>query len=750
MKFIKFFSTTYLFLFLLLNSSFAEIVKKSDIIIQGNKKISSNTVIELLNLNNNIADSKNLNKYQKKLFQSNFFRSVDLSYQNKKIFIKLIENPIVDYIFIEGIENKKLLSNVKDVLDLQENAVFSEAILNSDIKKISTLLSSLGYFKGIVDYKAVKPSKDKINIFFNITTNKKFLINDIFFIGDKKIKNSKLISLISSKPKSFFSFFSSSSTPSAERIDYDISLLKKYYLNSGYYNVQIPSGSIKIIDGSKVNIIFTINGGNQFLIKNTKIKDMSNILLDTDVEAINKILQPLQSEIYNLNFLKKIHNKISMYIDKNNLNANVTYNIEQFDTNNLDVVFNISENSKKTYIRNIIIKGNDLTEEKVLRNNIDFAEGDLLTKLKISNSIDNLKTTGFFKDVKIKENKINNSNNVDVEIKIKESPTGEIGAGVGVGSNGSNVSFNFKENNLLGKGLGFSVLGSFGTESVSANVFLTNPDFASSGNLLKTGFYVSKYENDTSGYENKIIGSSISTGFELFEDTTLNYGISLDVDDLVVSSDASSLIKSRNGKYFTNKFFYSVSEDRRDKKFKSEDGYIIGFGQDIAHVGSDVPYLKNRIFGSYYNKFNESFIGTIRYKVNSINSFESSKDIKLSDRLFLSDNDLRGFKLRSYGPKVEKDFIGGNYSYSTTFSSTVPNFLPESWKSSSSIFIDMGNVWGTDFEVSNEANKIRSSAGLGFSWFSPVGPVAISYAEPIQKSSSDEVEKFNFKLGGIF
>ena len=319
-----------------------------------------------------------------------------------------------------------------------------------------------------------------------------------------------------------------------------------------------------------------------------------------------------------------------------------------------------------------------------------------------------------------------------------------------MGSNGSNVSFNFKENNLLGKGLGFSVLGSFGTESVSANVFLTNPDFASSGNLLKTGFYVSKYENDTSGYENKIIGSSISTGFELFEDTTLNYGISLDVDDLVVSSDASSLIKSRNGKYFTNKFFYSVSEDRRDKKFKSEDGYIIGFGQDIAHVGSDVPYLKNRIFGSYYNKFNESFIGTIRYKVNSINSFESSKDIKLSDRLFLSDNDLRGFKLRSYGPKVEKDFIGGNYSYSTTFSSTVPNFLPESWKSSSSIFIDMGNVWGTDFEVSNEANKIRSSAGLGFSWFSPVGPVAISYAEPIQKSSSDEVEKFNFKLGGIF
>ena len=78
-----------------------------------------------------------------------------------------------------------------------------------------------------------------------------------------------------------------------------------------------------------------------------------------------------------------------------------------------------------------------------------------------------------------------------------------------------------------------------------------------------------------------------------------------------------------------------MTEDKRDKKFKSEDGYIFGFGQDIAHLGSDIPYLQNSIFGSFYNKFNESFIGTIRYKVKSINSFESSKDIKLSDRSVL-------------------------------------------------------------------------------------------------------------------
>ena len=722
----------------------------SNIEIEGNKKISSNTVIELLNIKNDIANSKNLNEYQKRLFQSNFFTAVNISFKNKKIFIQLTENPIVDYIFIEGIESEQLLNKIKDTLNLKENTLFSEVLLNSDVKKISRFLSSQGYFKSNVEYKVVKPDSDKINIFFYITTNKKFSINSIFFIGDKKIKNSKLLSAVTSRPKSLFSFFSSSNTPSAERVDYDISLLKNYYLNRGYYNIQIPSGSIKIIDDSTVDIIFTINAGNQFLIESTNIDDNSNILLKSNFLSIKKIIKPLQNKIYNLNLLKSIQTKISDYLDKSNLNATIAYNIKQLDTNKLLIAFSINEISKKTFIRNIIIRGNDLTEEKVLRNNIDFAEGDLFTNLKVSNSIDKLKTTGFFKDIKIKKNEINNSDNVDVEIKIAESPTGEIGAGLGVGSNGSNVSFNFKENNLLGKGLGFGVVGTFGTESISANISLSDPDFADSGNLLKTGVYVSKYENETSGYENKIIGSSLSTGFEIFEDINLQYGISLDIDDVSAASDASSLIKSRDGQFFTNKFFYSLTEDKRDKKFKSEDGYIVGFGQDISYLGSDIPYLKNSVFGTFYNKFNESFVGTIRYNIKSINSFESSKDIKLSDRLFLTDNELRGFKFKSFGPKVGNDFIGGNYSYSTTLSSTIPNFLPESWNSSSTVFLDAGNIWGTDFEVSNEANTMRSSIGLGFSWFSPIGPVAISYAEPIQKNSSDEIEKFNFKLGGVF
>ena len=128
MKLLKIFFSVFVCLILFLNNSFAESVKNSNIIIEGNKKISQNTIIELLNLTGNIANSKNLNEYQKKLFQSNFFKSVDISFSNKKIFIRVMENPIVDYIFIEGIESDQLLNKIKDILELKENALFSEVL----------------------------------------------------------------------------------------------------------------------------------------------------------------------------------------------------------------------------------------------------------------------------------------------------------------------------------------------------------------------------------------------------------------------------------------------------------------------------------------------------------------------------------------------------------------------------------------------------------------------------------------------
>ena len=159
--------------------------------------------------------------------------------------------------------------------------------------------------------------------------------------------------------------------------------------------------------------------------------------------------------------------------------------------------------------------------------------------------------------------------------------------------------------------------------------------------------------------------------------------------------------------------------------------------------------MSNAVFGSFYKELSEDFIGTIKYKIKSINSI-NNEEVKLSDRIFLSDSELRGFTYRGVGPKVSNEFIGGNYSYSTNFSSTIPNGLPDSWAARTNIFFDVANVWGTDFSGALDGNKIRSSTGVGLEWTSPLGPLSFTYALPITKDSTDSIENFSFKLGGTF
>ena len=66
-------------------------------------------------------------------------------------------------------------------------------------------------------------------------------------------------------------------------------------------------------------------------------------------------------------------------------------------------------------------------------------------------------------------------------------------------------------------------------------------------------------------------------------------------------------------------------------------------------------------------------------------------------------------------------------------------------------FIDAGNVWGVDYSSTlDDSNKIRSAAGIGVNWFTPIGPLNFTLAQPITKASTDKTQSFQFSLGTTF
>ena len=750
MKLNKFLFSILFLYFFYLTSVFAVEIKKSDIKIIGNQSISKETVLNYANSKKEILNTDDLSIFQKKLFETNFFSKVDVKISGNEVIVHLSENPIVEYLVITGLEkNQDLIKRVEKVITLKENNIFSEFLLNNDIKSIYELLSAEGYFKSTVEYKVNQIKNNKVNIFLDIKLNQKFFVKNIFFIGDKKISTSDLKSIISTTEKSWLDLFGNSSVPSVDRINFDISSLKNFYLSKGYYDVQISNGSIDIVEKNMVNITFVINAGDMYVFDKIIINNKSVSLKNEDLLFFNKKTKSIEGNNYSPNSIGNLLKTFNDYFSQNNILLKTDYSLNKLSPAKISLTFNISDVNEKRLISNIKVNGNEITEETVIRNAIFFSEGDVFNSFNISRSLDSLKSLNIFKKVNIDTKDEENTKNINVNISVEEKPTGEISAGAGVGTAGAVISFMLKESNLFGKGINSDISLSLGTEKVLGRVGLSDPNYNNKGNSLKGSLYISQYNYDNSKYDNKVIGSDISTSYEVFKDITLETGFSADLDSIDVQSGASELIKSRDGNYTTTKLFYNVYQDKRNRKYQPTSGYTAGFGQGLATLLSDVPYITNSIFGSVYNEFADGFLGTFKYKVKSINSF-GDKDIKLSDRIFLSGSELRGFTPRGTGPTVGNDHVGGNYSYSTSVATTVPNGLPDSWGTKSNIFFDAANVWGTDFSGALDNNKIKSSFGVGAEWVSPLGPLSVTYSVPVSKDSTDSIENFTFRIGGIF
>jgi len=745
----------YFFFFFTLSSfTYSENIKILNIDIKGNKSISANTILEIAGLDNKKFETNidNLNLIQKKIFSSNFFSKVEIEINGSKLVINVIENPLIDFVIFEGIDDyPNLKKKIEEAISLKPNLIYSESLLNNDITFIKEYLSSEGFLQAEIKYTIKKLNNNRLNIFFQINSGNKFKVKNIYFIGDKKYSSARLSRYISTTESSWHNFFSSSSVPSSDRLNLDILNIKNFYLSEGYYDVQIPNASIEIIDNEFANVTFVIDSGNKFLIDNFKIVNNSLNLKKDDLYKINLLGMKLVNNLYNNKEISNLRDDIILYLENREFNSYINYSIDKIvGRDSLSLIFEINDYKEKKLISNIKVLGNEITEESVIRNNILFSEGDIFNNSKIKKSEDLLKSLGIFKKVFIKELSDNKDNQKSyIEIMVEEQPTGEIGSGIGIGTAGSSISFLLRENNFLGKAIKTDISLNLSTEQTTANISVNNPDYNFSGKSLFFNTYVSRSSFDNSEYNNKLIGTNISTKYEVSRNLSLETGFGLSYDSIDVSSSASSILQTQEGNFFTDKFFYDFVFDKTNKKFDPNDGYIFSFSQEYAIIPSDIPYISNSIRGTVYSKFSEDFLGNFKYRIKTINSL-NNKAMKLSDRVFPSSNELRGFAYRSVGPKVNDDFIGGNYIVSTTLSSSFPNGLPETWKASTSIFLDAANVWGSDLDNVSNSSKVRSSVGVGLTWNSPIGPIGLSYAESLSKLSTDKTENFSFRIGSVF
>ena len=720
-----------------------------NVLINGNERISNETVLLFSEIPaDQSLDENSINIILKNLYKTGFFKDVNINFKNNDLIINLIENPIIQTVFIEGIKRKKTEESIYEILNLKNRSAFNDNLAKKDKILMLNYLKNLGFYFSTISSNIEDLGDNKVNVYYNINLGSKARVKKISFVGDKKFKDNKLRNIIVSEEYKIWKIVSGKKFLNEKMINLDERLLTNFYKNNGFFNVNINSSFADYLGDDKFELIYNISAGKKYFFNEINLK-LPLDYNENDFVELNSLFAKLKGKAYSLDSINDILDKIDKIVLSEQyefLKASVN---EEVNGDLINFTFNIDE-SEKYYVEQINIIGNNITQENVIRNNLSVDEGDAFNELLHTKTINNLKSLNFFSNVESEITAGSSINQKIINISVDEKPTGEISAGAGVGTNGGTVGFGIKENNFLGRGIGFGSDLSFTKETVKGIISLNNPNYNGSNrslNLSVQSIVTDRLANY--GYKSNKTGFTMGSRFEYYDDLYLDNGFSVYSEKLSTSSKASTSIKKQEGSYFDTFFNYTLDYDKRNQKYQTTDGYRSKFTQKIPLINKSNT-LTNEYDYKMYSEWWSENIASLSFYITSSNSM-SGKDVKLSDRLFLPTNKLRGFEAGKFGPKDGLEFIGGNYASAFNLSTTLPQVLPSLQNIDISLYFDAANVWGVDYNSSlSNGGKIRSSAGVAVDFFTPIGPLNFSFSEVITKDTGDIVETFRFNLGTSF
>ena len=713
----------------------AELIKKIE--ISGNERVSNETIkmFGSISLNQNL-EKKELNTILKNIYSSNFFEDVNISFLNNVLKIKVKEKPIIIDVNYNGLKSNELKNIISEKRILKPRNSFDEISLKKDENTILSALKDSGFYFAEIESKIEYLENNKVNLIYDINLGKKTKIKKISFIGNKIFKDNKLRSIIISEEYKFWKFISGRKFLNNSIISLDNRLLKNFYLNKGYKNVKINSSFARLIDENEFELIFNIDAREKIYFNNINL-ELPDDYNNEAFNDINDLFDEVKGEPYSLTITDKIIKEIESISLSEQFESSKISVKENLVSNKLDLTFSV-EPSEKFFVEKINIFGNNITTESVIRNQLLLDEGDPFNEILYTKSINQIRSLNFFKTTTAKIVDGKDDTSKIINISIEEKPTGEISLGAGAGTNGTTVGFAVKENNFLGKGINFVNSLSLSDETIKGQFKVSNPNYKNSDRSVSFGIVAIEIDRAANfGYKTNKTGFSFGTGFEYLKDLNLNIDFSNYYEKISTDGSASALQKTQDGNYWDS--FLNLDFDF-DKSF---------FSIELPLV-SDTNTLSNSLSYKYFAELYENNITTASFMIKTANSI-TGENIKLSERLFIPNSRLRGFENGKIGPKDGNDYIGGNYLSSVNFTTTVPQLLSTYENVDFVLFLDAANVWGVDYSSSiDDGNAVRSSIGLGIDWFTLVGPLNFSFAQPILKESSDVTESFRFNLGTTF
>ena len=386
-----------------------------------------------------------LSSIVRKMWKQQYFESVSLdidriSEKGDSVYLCLnvLEKPRLSLISFTGAksgEKKELLER----LHLRRGSFFTEYEKAVSFDVIKRFYAEKGFINCKVSCELIADSTivRANQLYFHIDRGQKIKVKDINFIGNDNVSDFKLArSMKKTKSNKIYNFFSSKKFNEKEYLNDKKSALSAFNEN-GYRDARIVKDSVYYVDDKHVSIDIYFDEGSKYYFRN--LTWTGNSVYPS--ETLNQIVSIQKGDVYDMVTMEKKlfgggkqgdYDVTKAYRDNGYLFFSVTPVETNIQNDSVDVEFRITEGKQATF-NNIIINGNDLTNEKVVRRQVFTRPGYLFTQSDFERSIREIASLGQFDAEAITDpatgysiipNQLNNT--VDIVYNVTEKPSSQL------------------------------------------------------------------------------------------------------------------------------------------------------------------------------------------------------------------------------------------------------------------------------------------------------------------------------------
>ena len=630
----------------------------SSIDVVGNQRIETDTIRSyMLVAPGEPFSQADLDRSLKTLYATGLFKDVRMSRNGSALIVHVVENPIVNRITFEGnhaVTDEKL----RPELSLRPRAVYTAQMAEHDREKLLEYYAGNGRFAAVVTPQIIRLSQNRVDVVFNINEGALTLISRISFVGNHAFREGQLRSVITSAETAWWKFFSNDDEYNPEKLNFDKELLRRFYLRNGYIDFNVVDATAELSpDRKSFFITFTVSEGARYKVASTRI---TSSIRGAKPSMVQADLQVKKHQWYDGDAVQRSADLMRDHLQSLGFSfADVKPQIGRNEADHsVDLVFPLDD-GPHVYVERVEISGNTRTEDRVIRREFSFAEGDPYTDNAEKRTKQLLEDLGYFQTVNISSTPGSAPDRTIVNVDLNEKATGELTLGGGYSTDvGPLANVGLRQKNFIGTGIDAGISGTIAEYENQVDLSVSDPYFLDRNLVTGIDIFRSATNYSALGYAdyNEVReGATLRLGYAYNNYISQSWNYSLVYRSVnEVDNGASIYVDSENGSSTLSQFGEQISIDTRDSRVEPHKGWVVRLAEDVAGAGGDTDYIRSKADADYYIPLdyltgNRLWTVVVKGGAGYLTDFGDGKK-DLIDNFYLGGDNLRGFLDGGVGP----------------------------------------------------------------------------------------------------